>query len=368
MRVKISGYEGRYKILSLALDEKTKDDLLSESVDLIYVDRDGVLIYPEEYVLSKEESVIKALQECNNYDVFELYENGILYRYYDDSSNDNTFFITGKCNSNCIMCPSSDIARQRDDLFNIQDLISIASHIPSETEHITITGGEPFMVGKELFDLLFFCREKFKKTDFLILTNARIFAIDEYCRLLSESIPESTTIGIPLHGSCSEIHDAITRTDKSFVQTMMGLKKLHALGIKTEIRIVVMKQNLLDLDRIAELIVSQLINVDHVNIMAMEMTGNAAKNSDMIWVPYRESFKFVKKMILKLVTAGIDVRLYNFPLCTVEREFWMICQKSISEYKVRFAEVCSSCRMKDSCGGVFAGTLRLESNDLEAIC
>ena len=58
--------------------------------------------------------------------------------------------------------------------------------------------------------------------------------------------------------------------------------------------------------------------------MAMEMTGNAHKNADTLWVPYRESFQFVKKGIDKLIESGIDVKLYNYPLCTVDRGYWML--------------------------------------------
>ena len=30
----------------------------------------------------------------------------------DDSSLDNYFFVTSKCNSNCVMCPSPDLFRK----------------------------------------------------------------------------------------------------------------------------------------------------------------------------------------------------------------------------------------------------------------
>ena len=51
----------------------------------------------------------------------------------------------------------------------------------------------------------------------------------------------------------------------------------------------------------------------------------------------------------------------------MSKEFWTLCKKSISPYKVRYSEVCDECEMKKSCGGVFAGTLSLEKGELKAI-
>ena len=60
----------------------------------------------------------------------------------------------------------------------------------------------------------------------------------------------------------------------------------------------------------------------------------------------------------------IDVALYNFPLCTVDEPFRMLCKKSITDYKIRFADICTKCTLRDACGGVFAGTFRLVENNL----
>ena len=367
MRNRLPGYRKGFRILSLALDEITRDDLTLEKVEFIYVQSDSIEIYPEKEILSQDEDCIRELRKYNNYDVLGISENGLVYRYYDDSSTENALFITEKCNSNCIMCPSPDYSRQRGEGMEISDLITIAGHIPSDTSHITVTGGEPFMAGKQIFELFAFCRQKFQDTEFLILTNGRIFAVKEYCDLLKKTIPAHCIIGIPIHGSIPEIHDRLTRSENSYAQTMLGLKRLQEYEIQIEIRIVVCKENLEDIERIADLIIRNFPRVHHVNIMAMEMTGNAHINADILWVPYKESFKYVKKGIDKLIASGIDVMLYNYPLCTVDRGYWMLCAKSISSWKIRFGEECGRCSVKESCGGVFAGSIKRESNELKAI-
>lgn len=367
MKIKIPEYSGFFRVLSIALEASVKEDLMSEHVELLYVQPDRAEIYPDEELLTGDQDVLTRLRTLNNYDVVGISDEGMLYRYYDDSSIENSFFITEKCNSNCIMCPSPDYARKRGNSTEVDDLIAIASHIPSDTPHITITGGEPFMAGKRIFDLLDYCRDKFRRTEFLILTNARIFAVNKYCQRLKETMPGNCIIGVPIHGSCSEIHDSLTRVENSFKQTMTGLRRLQSMGVPIEIRVVVCKPNAQDIRSIACLIAEQLNGVRHVNIMAMEMTGNACVNADLLWIPYRESFRYVKPAIDILVESGIDVGLYNYPLCTVDPEYRLLCAKSISSWKVRYAPACAECYLKESCGGVFAGSYKLESGELEAI-
>ena len=80
---------------------------------------------------------------------------------------------------------------------------------------------------------------------------------------------------------------------------------------------------------------------------------------------YTEAFQYSKNAINKLINRGIDVQLYNFPLCAVDKEYHKICARSITDYKVRYGSVCNECVLKDACGGVFAGTLKLSETDMK---
>lgn len=366
MRLHFDDYKGKGGIFSLALNEATKEDLLSEEVSVLCVSDNEIYQYPDKILISAYEKAIEKLRECNNYDVFELHDDGELVRLYDDTSGDTVFFITEKCNSGCIMCPSPEAFRRKGNSADINKLIDVATHMPSDAPHITITGGEPFMIGKDLFRLLTFCRNKFERTEFLILTNGRVFALKEYCDLLYESIPERCIIAIPIHGSTEKLHDAITQTPGSFRQTCIGLKRIQKLGIETEIRIVVNRLNLNNLEEMAYLIVNSFDKVSYVSIMAMEMTGSAFVNSEQVWISYRESIPNVRRAVDVLVQAGIDVRLYNYPLCIVDNELRTLCFKSISEWKRKYAPCCEKCSLRDSCGGLFGGTYKLEKDELKA--
>ena len=177
MIVKLENYHGKYKIVSLALNQTVREELLKDEIEFVYISENDIRLYPEDVVVSKDKNIIEKLRNAHDYDVYELWENGKFSEYYDDSSLDNYFFVTGKCNSNCVMCPSPDISRQKGRNTSVDTLIEIAKHIPTDAPHLTITGGEPFMVGPDIFRFLEFLRAKFECTDFLLLTNGRILQL-----------------------------------------------------------------------------------------------------------------------------------------------------------------------------------------------
>ena len=367
MNIKVGGYKGKYRIVSLAFCEDVRDDLMNDGLDTVYISENSIVLYPDNIVLSDDKDMIDKFQSANNYDVYELLEDGRLIGYYDDSSIDNYFFVTAKCNSNCIMCPSPEASRRIGENANIDNLIELAKHIPADTPHLTITGGEPFMAGKEIFRFIQFLKDKFECTEFLFLTNGRIFAVDAFVQELRKTIPIDSILAIPLHGSRPNIHDQITQTKGSFIQTITGIKKLLGLGIRIELRVVVNKLNANDIENIAKLIVNEMSEIAYVSIIAMEMTGSAYINRDKVWITYSEVANKIEKGVLVLIESGIDVKLYNFPLCTVKKKFWTLCEKSISPNKVRYSEKCNICTIKKACGGIFAGTILMEKEELKPI-
>ncbi|MBR3263254.1 MAG: His-Xaa-Ser system radical SAM maturase HxsC [Lachnospiraceae bacterium] len=367
MRFRVPDYKGKAGIISLSFDEKTKQDLLEDALDFWFVTEDQIIAYPERVIVSKDPELIHTILHGNNYDIYDIQEDGMGYCCYENGSVETTFFITAHCNSNCIMCPSSAYSRTKGTGFDFGKLMKIASHMPEDVPHITITGGEPFLAGKQIFELFAFMTKKFQRTDFLLLTNGRAFALEEYCRKLKETLPAQCLIGIPIHGSTETLHDHITMAEGSFRQMMMGIKRLVHLGLRVEVRIVVSWLNVGDLEALSDLIIKELSGVEIVTIMAMEMTGSAYINKDKVWIPYKEAFPSVKKAAMALIRAGIDTRFYNLPLCTVSKDLWTLCEKSISKNKVRFADQCDHCSMRTACGGLFAGTINLEKEELEPI-
>jgi His-Xaa-Ser system radical SAM maturase HxsC len=367
MTFKISNYSFGYAIAPFAASSDAHLDLEAEGSPHWYYHDNKLTAFPEESDITVDAVIRNKLSQLHDYDVLEIFENGTATRQYDATSDDAVLFVTERCNSNCIMCPMPEGARRHGQPAEIDRLILIAKQIPKTAPHITITGGEPFMAGRTIFRLLDFCQSKFDYTEFLLLTNARALAIQEYSEMLRDTLPSNSIIGVPLHGSSASTHDTITRSQGSFQQTITGLLNIQAFNIRTELRIVVSKLNHEEMTSIAKLIVSLFPHVDHVCFMSMEMTGEARKNADLVWLPYRLAFESCKEAIKILIASGINVRLYNFPLCTVDPAFWTICRKSISPEKVRFSVSCASCSVKDACGGVFAGTLPLVRQEMVSV-
>jgi His-Xaa-Ser system radical SAM maturase HxsC len=367
MHRRYSGTDGHYHVYSVAADNNAAENLERKALPFVRCRENGVLESSDGAMFTPLLQSTLELPQLHSYDVLEIYPNGIIRRYYDDTSPDNVFLVTERCNSNCVMCPSPENSRKNGHGKNVDQLILLAKHIPSDAKHLTITGGEPFLIGRPIFRFLRCLKERFEFTEFLILTNGRIFALPSFSQELESSLPQSTLLGIPLHASCAALHDEITRTAGSFSQTKAGLKALLSLGLSIEIRIVVSRLNYMDLQNLASFIVKEFPQIDHVCIMGMEMTGNAFLNRSKVWISYAESFPFVANAIDTLIGAGINVWLYNFPLCTVAQKYWTLCRKSISPYKVRYKPECSHCRMQDACGGIFAGTYTFEEHEVNPV-
>jgi His-Xaa-Ser system radical SAM maturase HxsC len=262
------------------------------------------------------------------------------------------------------MCPCSDKQRQVGSVAQVAEIKYGLEQLPSDIPNIIITGGEPFLMRESIFEVLDTIKRNFEYTDVLLLTNARALASKAFCQSFIASFPEQATIGIPLHGHTAALHDFITQAPGSFEQTVTGLKRLSANRIKIELRIVVSKLNAEHIGDLAAFICTEIPHIDSVKIMGLEMLGSAAKNEADVWIPYDRAFQVSKSAVDMLIAHEIDVGLYNFPLCAVQPNYRSLCERSISDYKIRYVEKCDSCIVKDACGGVFAGTLRLAQKSL----
>lgn len=297
--------------------------------------------------------------ECNDCDVLEINENHVVQKRYAKIDGDCTIYTSAQCNSNCVMCPISEEQRRKEELEQTDHLLELINYLPPDIEHVTITGGEPFLLKEDLFEILTRLRERVPNAQVLLLTNGRAFADKYYARQFVEKKPQMCTAGIPIHGSNEEKHDAITQARGSFRQTILGIKHLIQLGDEVEVRIVVSKLNQGDISSIAKMIISKIPGIATVKIMGLEMLGNAALNCKDVWIDYNCAMGASEEAVDLLLSHGIDVELYNFPLCAVKRKYWGLYRKSIDPYKIRYLAACDRCNERKNCGGFFLGTIRM---------
>ena len=357
MSLYIQNYSGRHCILSVAKNAETVEILSRKGVNYIFINDEGTQINIDNVRYNVQIKNVNA-DALEDFDVIEILENGIADIIYQRMSTDNAFVVTMRCNSNCIMCPCSERSRKHGFISSIERLKDMVMYTPKSAEYITITGGEPCLLKENLFVFMKMLQYELYNTEFLMLTNGRAFSIPGFTEKFISNKPNKMRVAIPIYGYNTSTHDAITQTAGSFMQTVQGINNLLHYKMDIEIRIVVSKLNISYMQQIADFIVSNFKGIIGVHFMAIEMLGNAVKNADKVWIPYEHIFEYIREPILTIIKNGIDVQLYNFPLCTVSKEFRGICKKSISEYKVRFADNCDKCAVKSLCGGMFESTKR----------
>ena len=233
--------------------------------------------------------------------------------------------------------------------------------------HIDITGGEPLLEWEELITVIEYINRRWPRAFVQILTNGRALCINEIQKALKACLTDNILFAIPIHGHCKELHNAITQSPCSFQQTITGLEYLKAQRMRVEIRIVGQQLNADYILDICRLIIELKLKYVRVNLMAMEMNGNAAKNRTKLWIDYRELYKKSEKGIKLLLLSGIDVVLYNFPLCSLPRNTWYLAKQSITDWKVCYYDDCEKCVVKDVCCGLFKSTYLLNLYRVEPI-
>jgi hypothetical protein len=93
--------------------------------------------------------------------------------------------------------------------------------------------------------------------------------------------------------------------------------------------------------------------------MAMEYIGFASKNSAQIWIEPLEYILNLKEATLTLDSWGIDVSLFNLPLCLLPEELYTFARKSISDWKNTYMDICRKCIKKEECCGLFSTSKKI---------
>ena len=206
---------------------------------------------------------------------------------------------------------------------------------------------------EELFRVLDICAQSLPQTQFLLITNGRMFAYRDYSSRFAWHTKRRTVTAIALHSSLPEEHDYITRVKGSFAQTMEGIRNLLAFGARVEIRIVIQKTNCVGLLQLAQLISKEFPRTEQVSLMGLELLGSAARNRNEVWTDYRQVGPEIARAVRYLAQHGISARIYNLPLCFVDEGYWSLCAKSISDHKRTYTLQCADCKVIELCGGLF---------------
>jgi His-Xaa-Ser system radical SAM maturase HxsC len=286
-----------------------------------------------------------------------------LYRPYELHHH---LFVTERCNSNCLMC--SQPPKDRDDVEalterNLELINLIAPHPP----YLTITGGEPTLLGDNLFKLISQLKLSMPETELHMLTNGRTFAWPEYARRFAALDHPKISLGVPLYSDFAGAHDHVVQARGAFDQTVAGLHQAARNGIRVEVRVVLHKLTIPRLTKLVEFIYRNLTFAEHIALMGLEFTGFTPRNIEELWIDPYDYQDELEEAVEYLAVRNMNVSIYNHQLCVLKPSLWSYARKAISDWKTFYLPECQTCSALPACGGLFQWAVKKHSDHIHSI-
>ena len=180
-----------------------------------------------------------------------------------------TWAVNHACNLRCTHCYDV-VPYRRHDLDTAKALTVIDRLREAGVTFIAFSGGEAFL-RKDLLQLMAHCKEK--GMTFGARSNGT-----RITEMVAERLAELgiSVVGISFDGANPETHDAV-RGAGAFTAAMRGLKALRALGIRTQMEVVLSKQNAHEAIEFVEL--GEMVDASEVNFSTIAAQGRAKLRS-----------------------------------------------------------------------------------------
>ncbi len=302
---------------------------------------------------------IEELNSLNEGDIVFLDKKGKVTVLWDADATDNCLLLTEECNCNCWMCPQPP-KKDKNDVFEFNKRI-LSLLDPVKVRDLCLTGGEPTLFGDRFIEILRIIKNKFPDTNLAVLTNGKKFKDFEFTKTISKIGLKNLLFCISIHGDTSDLHDNVVRKKGSFKDTIRGLHNLAKFRQLVELRFVINKFNHKRLESFSNFVYRNFPFVVHIAFMAQEVSGFAKSNFERIWIDPYDYQHPLTSAVLYLHRRGLNVSIYNVPLCLLPKRAWPFARKSISKWKNDYLERCKICDVKTSCCGVFT-TSYFQSN------
>lgn len=307
--------------------------------------------------------IVNNISDFHEGDIVVVNKQGEIIFVYEINSHHNALMATERCNHRCIMCPQPPILQEKDKTpFNLR-LISLMNN---NTQEIGITGGEPTLIGDNLFTLINQIKKELPKTAISILSNGVKFADKEYAIKLAKCRHQDLQIDIPLFSDIAEEHNRIVGA-KTFYKTVQGLYNLALFHLRIGLRIVVHKQTYKRLPQFADFIYHNFPFVAQVAFMQMETTGLAKENFEELWIDPYDYNRELREAVLLLADRGMKPYIYNAQLCVLPEDIRCYAQQSISDWKDIYIPECDGCVLKGQCAGFFESNRQAHSTHIKKI-
>lgn len=270
---------------------------------------------------------------------------------YRRASAHNSFLVTERCNHYCLMC--SQPPRDVDDQWILREIRQALPLMDPSTRSFAFTGGEPLLDWQDLVEVLKDCRDILPDTSVHVLTNGRAFARRQVVAAWSAVGHPRLSAGIPIYSAVDHIHDYVVQAAGAFDETVFGILRLKDSGQRIEIRVVL---HAITAPRIVETcrwLARNLPFVDHVALMGLENTGFAIANTGTLWIDPLDYQASLAQAVDILVSARMNVSIYNLTRCVLDRSLWPYAVQSISDWKNAYVEECEPCTERARCSGFF---------------
>jgi len=302
---------------------------------------------------------ISQLEYLADGDVIAIQPSGNVNVLYRRNSHHNSILMTERCNSLCLMC--SQPPQPDDDSYRVPIILRLLDLINAECPELILSGGEPALLGEDLFAVIEKCERQLPNTTLHVLTNGRLFKDARLARRLATIQHHDVMLGIPLYADCAQVHDYVVQASGAFEETLHGLYSLAEAGVPVEIRVVLHRQTYERLPQLAEFIYRNIPFASQVVLMGMEMYGLVHQNMDALWIDPIEYQDQLEEATLSLARGGMRVLLYNHQLCVLRKSLWPFAVKSISDWKNTYIATCDGCVVREQCGGFFQSGVKRHS-------
>ncbi|MDM9627637.1 His-Xaa-Ser system radical SAM maturase HxsC [Rhizobium sp. S152] len=260
----------------------------------------------------------------------------------------NTLLITEQCDQLCVMC-SQPPKKQHVDLFT--ELETAASLAPRDA-YIGLSGGEPLLHKRKLFDMLITLSQSRPDLKFHILSNGQHFEESDI-DVLQNIGTDRILWGIPLYFATAAEHDALVKKVGAFDRLLESFALLFDAGSAIELRTVIMRQNYSMLPALASFLGTHLPFVERWALMQLENIGFGRMNWNSSFQDTSVEFGHVARAVDIASAKGLAVQLYNFPRCSVPVRYRHLAPAAISDWKNKFEAFCTDCSSRQACGGFF---------------
>lgn len=218
--------------------------------------------------------------------------------------------LTDQCNCTCSFCYQISPEGTPHEYMGAYDALSREMHQAYDEEgwrEIILTGGEPTL--SPAFLPLITEARRVGYESVAAATNGRRFAYAPFAR-------EATRRGldrawVSLFGHTAKLHDACTRTPKSFEQTSEGIRNLVATGVEVTCSNVVNKLNHRLLPEYFDYVAS--LGVRDVQLMGIKPFGGAFIHAAAVFYDFARGAPYVNAGIRYGVSRGFTIKTMGFP-------------------------------------------------------